>query len=185
MRQWSSTAFNATPEDEWLVIKVPRANRSHFMCDFCDGDELDNYEWLEGGFKQELTVRQLLEYRRGRTRMKRRDITDEFQRRTQVRTFPSEAWERHSVSTVDHDTTSEDEDYEAYKMNKEIKISAIQNFRNRVAYNSKPSLSDLLASKESESEEEVFREGYQRKPSKVRVEHGTCTRVLRLPFLSC
>ena len=52
MRKWSSTAFNATPEDEWLVIKVPKANRSHFMCDFCDGDELDNYEWLEGGFKQ-------------------------------------------------------------------------------------------------------------------------------------
>ncbi len=52
MRQWSSTAFNATPEDEWLVIKVPRANRSHFMCDFCDGDELDNYEWLEGGYTE-------------------------------------------------------------------------------------------------------------------------------------
>ena len=27
MRKWSSTAFNATPEDEWLVIKVPKANR--------------------------------------------------------------------------------------------------------------------------------------------------------------
>jgi hypothetical protein len=49
---WSANAFNATPEDEWLVIKIPKANQTHFMCDFCDGDEFDNFEWLEGAFKQ-------------------------------------------------------------------------------------------------------------------------------------
>ncbi len=152
MRQWSATAFNATPDDEWLVIKVPKANRSHFMCEFCDGDELDNYEWFEGAFKQELTVRQLLEYRRGRTCEKRRETTDDLQRRTQIRTFPSEAWERHSDSTVDHDTTSEDDDYEDYKMDKHVKISAIENFRKRVAYKPKPILKDLFASKMRGSE---------------------------------
>ncbi len=63
---WSVGAYDSTASDEWLVIKVPKANRTHFMCDFCDGDKLDEYEWLEGNFKQDLTVRELLEYRRGR-----------------------------------------------------------------------------------------------------------------------
>ena len=33
----SAGAYNSTASDEWLVIKVPKANRTHFMCDFCDG----------------------------------------------------------------------------------------------------------------------------------------------------
>jgi hypothetical protein len=72
---------------------------------------------------------------------------------TQIRTFPSETWERHSDSTVNHDTSSEEDDYEAYKMNKEVKISAIKNFRKKVAYQSKPSLSDLFASQGSDIRE--------------------------------
>ena len=91
VEKWSSTAFNATPEDEWLVIKVPKANKTHFMCEFCDGDDLDNFEWFEGAFKQSLTIKDLLEYKNQRTREERR-ITNKM---TQIRIFPSEPWERH------------------------------------------------------------------------------------------
>jgi hypothetical protein len=58
--EWSAGAYNSTASDEWLVIKVPKANRTHFMCDFCDGDKLDEYEWLEGNFKRDLTVESFL-----------------------------------------------------------------------------------------------------------------------------
>jgi hypothetical protein len=147
VRKWAATAFNATPDDEWLVIKVPKANRTHFMCDFCDGDELDNFEWLEGCFKQGLTVRELLEYRRGRTREKRRNITDNLHRRTQVRVFPSEPWERHEDSTEYEDTTSEEDGTNNDEMMKE-------SFRKRVSYRPKPDLKDIFAAEKRRSENE-------------------------------
>jgi hypothetical protein len=141
--KWSANAFNATPEDEWLVIKIPKANQTHFMCDFCDGDELDNFEWFEGAFKQSLTIKDLIDYKNLRTREERRDS----ERMTQIRTFPSEPWERHSDSTVDHDTTSDEED----KGKREHRW--IQSFRDKVEYKPKPTLKDLFASKKRESEE--------------------------------
>jgi hypothetical protein len=41
---WNANAFNTMPKEKWLVLKVPQANRSHVMCDFCDGDDLDGKE---------------------------------------------------------------------------------------------------------------------------------------------
>jgi hypothetical protein len=105
---WPANAFNATPEDEWLVIKIPKANQTHVMCDFCDGGELDNFEWLEGAFKQGLSIRDLIDYKRQRTREERRNSN----RMTQIRIFPSELWERHSDSTPDDHSTNDEEGVE-------------------------------------------------------------------------
>ncbi len=36
-------------EDEWLIIKVRRNQRhKYFMVDYCDGDDEDEFHWLEG-----------------------------------------------------------------------------------------------------------------------------------------
>jgi hypothetical protein len=42
------------------------------MCDFCDGDDLDEKQWLEGPFSLNLTLRELVEHRKDTTRDKRR-----------------------------------------------------------------------------------------------------------------
>ncbi len=31
---WNARAFDTMEEDEWLVLKIPQANRSHVLCDF-------------------------------------------------------------------------------------------------------------------------------------------------------
>ncbi len=48
--------------DEWLIIKVPRNQRlKYFMVDYCDGDNEDEYHWLEGPYLQkDWTIRDLL-----------------------------------------------------------------------------------------------------------------------------
>ncbi len=55
------------------------------MCDFCDGDEVDEKEWLEGPFSQSLTVRELIEYQRGSNRERRRANTDNLLRKAHLR----------------------------------------------------------------------------------------------------
>ena len=62
--KWAENVFNTMPNDKWIVLKIPQGNRSHVMCDFCDGDNLDGKEWLEGPFNQNLTLRELIEYQR-------------------------------------------------------------------------------------------------------------------------
>ena len=71
--------------DRWLVLKVPQDNRSHVMCDFCDGDELDDMQWLEGPFNQDLTVREMIEYQRGSNRARRRACVDNLLRKAHRR----------------------------------------------------------------------------------------------------
>ena len=65
-------AFDTMPGDGWLVLKIPQGNRSYAMCDFCDGDDLDEKQWLEGPFSLNLTLRELVEQRKNTTREKRR-----------------------------------------------------------------------------------------------------------------
>jgi len=48
------------PNVEWILLKVPRMNRSFFMADFVDGDIMDEKEWLEGPFQQSMTISQLM-----------------------------------------------------------------------------------------------------------------------------
>ena len=74
--RWEERAFDTMDKDKWVVLKVPQANQSHVLCDFCDGDELDDKHWLEGPFSQNMTVRELLEYQRGSDRVQRRACTD-------------------------------------------------------------------------------------------------------------
>ena len=144
IRIWSASAFNATPEDECLVIKVPKANRTHFMCDFCDGDELDKYEWLEGNFKQDLSIRELLEYRRGRTRSKRRAISDPLAQRTQERVLPCLEWELRPENELGLSYVLDE--YQG-SSNSDTKESDVESFRKKVpSYKSKPSLNDLFTS---------------------------------------
>jgi hypothetical protein len=57
----------------------------HVLCDFCDGDELHDKYWLEGPFSQSLTVRELLEYKRGSNRERRRACTDNLLRKAHWR----------------------------------------------------------------------------------------------------
>jgi hypothetical protein len=66
---WEERAFDTMDNDTWVVLKVPQANRSHVLCNFCDGDDIDDKHWLEGPFSQNLTVRELLEYQRGSDRV--------------------------------------------------------------------------------------------------------------------
>jgi hypothetical protein len=68
----NARAFDTMPGDDWLVLKIPQGNRSYGMCDFCDGDDLDEKQWLEGPFSLNLTLRELVEHRKGTTREKRR-----------------------------------------------------------------------------------------------------------------
>jgi hypothetical protein len=82
---WNARAFDTMEEDEWLVLKIPQANLSHVLCDFCDGDKLDDKHWLEGPFSQSLTVRELLEYKRGSNRERRRACTDNLLRKAHWR----------------------------------------------------------------------------------------------------
>lgn len=65
-------AFDTMPDDNWLVLKIPQGNRSFAMCDFCDGDDLDEKQWLEGPFSLNLTLRDMVDYRRASTRERRR-----------------------------------------------------------------------------------------------------------------
>ena len=69
---WSARAFDTMPGDKWLVLKIPQGNRSHVMCDFCDGDDPDDKKWMEGPFSQSLTLRELIEYQIGSKRERRR-----------------------------------------------------------------------------------------------------------------
>jgi hypothetical protein len=85
MRETRTQAFNTMDKDEWVVLKVPQANRSHVLCDFCDGDKIDDKHWLEGPFSQNLTVRELLEYQRGSDRVRRRACTDNLLRKAHWR----------------------------------------------------------------------------------------------------
>ncbi len=85
---WSTRnarAFDTMPGDEWLVLKIPQGNRSYVMCDFCDGDDLDGKQWLEGPFSQNLTLREMVEHRKGTTREKRSGTTTMILRHVQIR----------------------------------------------------------------------------------------------------
>ena len=82
---WNARAFSTMEDDEWLVIKVPQANRSHVMVDFCDGDQIDDKHWLEGPFSQSLTLRELIEYQQGSNRVRRRACTDNLLRKAHWR----------------------------------------------------------------------------------------------------
>jgi hypothetical protein len=52
------------PNVDWLVLKIPRGNKTFFMADFVDGDVEDEKEWLEGPFQQSATVPDGIETRR-------------------------------------------------------------------------------------------------------------------------
>jgi hypothetical protein len=74
--EWAERAFDTMPGDKWIVLKVPQGNRGHVLCDFCDGDDLDDKKWMEGPFSQSLTLRELIEYQAGSNRERRRACTD-------------------------------------------------------------------------------------------------------------
>ncbi len=59
--------------DKWIVIRVPkRVKREYFLVDYCDGDEVDEFEWLEGPHLQStVTVEDLLDRRRSMPRRER------------------------------------------------------------------------------------------------------------------
>ena len=59
-------------EDEWIIIRVPKkVKKDYFLVDYCDGDEWDEYEWLEGPHLQStVTVEDLLERERSMPRKK-------------------------------------------------------------------------------------------------------------------
>ena len=114
------------------------------MCDFCDGDELDKYEWLEGNFKQDLSIRELLEYRRGRTRSKRRAISDPLAQRTQERVLPCLEWELRPENELGLSYVLDE--YQG-SSNSDTKESDVESFRKKVpSYKNKPSLNDLFTS---------------------------------------
>ncbi len=74
--------------DEWLIIKVPRNQRlKYFMVDYCDGDNEDEYHWLEGPYLQkDWAIRDLLAQKmlpRGRT-VRRRQGRTEFRNDEQL-----------------------------------------------------------------------------------------------------
>jgi hypothetical protein len=73
------------PGDKRLVLKVPQGNRSHVLCDFCDGDDPDDKQWMEGPFSQSLTLRELIEYQIGSNREWRRACTDNLLRKAHSR----------------------------------------------------------------------------------------------------
>ncbi len=114
------------------------------MCNFCDGDKLDEYEWLEGNFKQDLTVRELLEYRRGRTRSKRRAISDPLATRTQARILPCLDWELRPENELG---LTYDLEGSTGSTDSNLKESDVESFRRKIpTYKSVPSLIDLFAS---------------------------------------
>jgi hypothetical protein len=86
---WHSRAFDTMPGDVWMVLKVPQGNRTHVMCDLCNGDEPDDKQWLEGPFSQNLTLREMLEYQKGTTKKKRRACTDNLLRKAHARRVKS------------------------------------------------------------------------------------------------
>jgi hypothetical protein len=49
--------------DEWLVIRIPKGNRSYVKVDFVDGDTVDDKKWLEGPYHQRTTITDLLRMR--------------------------------------------------------------------------------------------------------------------------
>jgi hypothetical protein len=59
--------------DEWLVIRVPKGNRSYVKVDFVDGDTEDDKEWLEGPYHQRSTITDLLRMRDWGRRERRLD----------------------------------------------------------------------------------------------------------------
>ena len=66
--------YNWDKEDEWIIIKVPKkANGKIFYVDYCDGDSEDEFHWLEGPYRQQLTtVEDLVNIRREQPRKARR-----------------------------------------------------------------------------------------------------------------
>jgi hypothetical protein len=59
--EWDTEFDLAT--DEWLVIRIPKGNRSYVKVDFVDGDTEDEKEWLEGPYHQRTTITDLLRMR--------------------------------------------------------------------------------------------------------------------------
>jgi hypothetical protein len=55
------------------------------LCDFCDGDERDTKQWLEGHYSQSLTVWELIEHKRDTIRAKRRASSDNLLRKAHLR----------------------------------------------------------------------------------------------------
>ena len=49
-------------EDDWLIIKIPKKQKlKYFMVDYCDGDQEDEFQWLEGPYLQrDWTIRDLM-----------------------------------------------------------------------------------------------------------------------------
>ena len=64
-----------------LSSTCPKAIK-HMCCDFCDGDEYDAKQWLEGPYSQSLTVMELIEHKRDTIRARRRGQGDERARTT-------------------------------------------------------------------------------------------------------
>ena len=56
------TEFNMET-DAWLIIRIPKGNRSYVKVDFVDGDTEDVKEWLEGPYHQRTTITDLLRMR--------------------------------------------------------------------------------------------------------------------------
>ncbi len=73
------------PDVEWIVLKIPRRNNSFFMADFVDGDNIDDKEWLEGPFDQDLTVKALLGIKRRGRAVRRRRGSNTMQSEGQAR----------------------------------------------------------------------------------------------------
>jgi hypothetical protein len=60
---------------EWIVLKIPKGNKTFFLADFVDGDMEDEKEWLEGPYQQSATVEYLMEQKReGRKKRRQRSI---------------------------------------------------------------------------------------------------------------
>ncbi len=59
--EWDTEFDLAT--DEWLVIRIPKGNRSYVKVDSVDGDTEDEKEWLEGPYHPRTTITDLLRMR--------------------------------------------------------------------------------------------------------------------------
>ena len=82
--KWGERVFDTMPNDSWIVIKCPQSNRTHMLCGFCDGNERDAKQWLEGPYGQSLTVRELIEHKQSTIRARRRACSDNLLRKTHL-----------------------------------------------------------------------------------------------------
>ena len=93
-------------DDEWLIIKIPKKGKECFLVDYCDGDDEDEFQWLEGPYLQDdLTIKDLLDRRRceSRTKRRRRGGKSELRNDTELDQRDNEgklSYSHYSVSTT-------------------------------------------------------------------------------------